>query len=64
VDSPFDYGRLDVFVKQRNTGLEPVTQGFMEKDNHDDVGFNGDAEARDVPDPHRYAEVVAEQPAE
>jgi len=49
------------FVAHGNAGFEPVVQSFVEIDNHDNSGFNGNAEERDVADPHRYAKVVAEQ---
>ena len=61
MDSPFDHCGFDIFVAQRNVRLEPVIQGFMQIYNHDDAGFNGNAEESDVADPYRYAEVIAEQ---
>ena len=44
--------------------LSRWSKRFVQIDDHDDAGFNRDAEQRDIADPHRDAEVVAEQPLE
>jgi hypothetical protein len=44
----FNYRCFDVLVAQRNAGLEPAIQGFMEIHNHHDACFNGNVEESHV----------------
>src|SRR6202021_1816855 len=57
-----DCGLLQSCFRQRNAFCEAMLERLMQVDNHDDAGLDGDAEERDVADPHSYAEVVPEKP--
>src|SRR5579872_856528 len=57
----FDNGFLDVLVTKFLSTCEPPVQRFVKIDNHDHAGLDGNAEQRDVADPHCDAEVVAKQ---
>src|SRR6266404_3870841 len=52
---------FNVLVFQRLSGCEAAVECFMQIHDHDNARFDGDAEQRDVADPDRHAEVVAEQ---
>ena len=44
------------------TPCEPMLESFVQVDDHDDSGLDGNAKKCDVADPNGNAEVVAEHP--
>ena len=56
-----DHRGLYVSVAVDFTFLQPILQGFMQIDHHDNARLYSDAEERNVANPNRNAEVIAQQ---
>src|SRR5882762_9466241 len=57
----FDDGFLYVFMLQWLSVCEPPIECFVEVHDHNDAGLDRNAEQRDIANPHRHTEVVAQQ---
>ncbi len=57
----FDDGGFDVFMLERLTRCEAAVECFVQVHDHNYARLDRDTEESDVADPHRHAEVVAEE---
>jgi len=52
---------LPIFVLERDARSETFVERLVEIDDHNDAGFHGNSEERDVAHPYGHAEVVAQK---